>query len=179
MTRASYDPDSVLVGIIGRPHGLSGEVTLRAYNPHGRDLAAVRLVILEQDNVRRSCAVRGVRRGTDGWLLRLEGVDSRDAAAALVHVPVRVPKNLLPPLEAGEFFVEDLLGCQVDNEQGERLGTITSVFWNGAQDVMSIAPPAPEGAPPPGEILIPVVPAFVRAVDAPGRRVLVAWDGHD
>lgn len=39
MASPTYDPESLVVGIIGKPHGLDGEMTLRAYNARGADLA--------------------------------------------------------------------------------------------------------------------------------------------
>ena len=174
MARPTYDPDSLLVGVIGRPHGLEGELTLRSYNSRGADLMRVPRLILERESGPDERAVRSVRRGGETWLVRLQGIDSRDAAAAMTHAQVRVRKAWLPPLGPGEFFVEDLIGCQVRTESGQVLGVVDGVFWNGAQDVMSVM--APDDAGDEHEQLIPLVPAFVRSVDAPGRQMVVAWD---
>jgi 16S rRNA processing protein RimM len=176
MARPSYDPDSLLLGVIGRPHGLDGEITLRPHNRSGTDLTGVPALILERGDAREERGVRSVRRGVDAWLVRLEGINSQDAAAALTHVQVRVRKNCLPPLGQGEFFVEDLLGCLVQTDKGVVLGDVVSVFWNGAQDVMSIARRGDAECDADPELLIPVVPAFVVEVDVPARRIIVAWD---
>ncbi|MBC8133754.1 MAG: 16S rRNA processing protein RimM [Deltaproteobacteria bacterium] len=179
MARPTYDPDSLLVGIIGRPHGLDGEMTLRAYNPRGADLSTVPALIFEQGTARETRRLRTVRRRADGWLVRVEGVDSRDAAAAMTHVPVRVAKQALPPLGAGEFFVEDLLGCQVRTVEADDLGVVDSIFWNGAHDVMSVREQSAPGKQAGGEHLIPLVPEFLHLVDAPHRQIVVAWQRDD
>jgi 16S rRNA processing protein RimM len=185
MARPTYDPDSVLVGVIGRPHGLSGEMTLRVYNQYGADLSQVPSVILERGAGREVRKLRGARRSADGWLLRLERADSRAEAAALTHVAVRIQKQLLPPLAPGEFFVEDLLGCDVRTESGSLLGIVDSLFWNGAHDVLVIRPEPPPSAEVSDagegdhEHLIPLVPEFVRTVDAPARQLVVAWEAED
>ena len=145
MARPTYDPQSLLVGVIGKPHGLDGEMTLRAYNPHGADLAKVSELIFERGQARDTRRLRTARRRADGWLVRVEGVDSRDAAAALTHTPVRVLKQALPALRPGEFFVEDLLGCEVRTVDGDVLGVVDTTFWNGAHDVMSVQQTAPQG----------------------------------
>jgi 16S rRNA processing protein RimM len=184
MARPTYDPHSLLVGVIGRPHGLTGEMTLRVHNERGADLSAVPRLVLERGAEREVRKLRGARRNADGWLVRLEGTDSRDAAAALTHATVRIQKELLPALRPGEFFVEDLLGCMVNTENGGLLGVVDSIFWNGAHDVMVVLPqPQPHVAVPDApegehEHLIPLVPEFVRSVDALARRVVVAWDEH-
>ena len=138
MARPTYDPESLLVGIIGKPHGLDGEMTLRTHNPRGADLAKVPELIFERGQAREVRRLRTARRRADGWLVRVDGITSRDAAAAMTHVPVRVRKQALPALEPGEFFVEDLLGCQVQTVEGDVLGTVDSIFWNGAHDVLSV-----------------------------------------
>lgn len=176
MARPSYDPHLLLVGVIGRPHGLDGEMTLRTHNPAGADLSVVPELIFERDDRRETRRLRTARRNADGWLVRVEGIESRDAAAAMTHAPVRVSKLALPPLGAGEFFVEDLLGCQVRTVDGVDLGVVDSIFWNGAQDVMSILPQTGGAAGTGGEHLIPLVPAFLHEVDSPGRQIVVVWE---
>ena len=171
MARPTYDPDSLVVGIIGRPHGLDGEMTLRAYNRGGADLAAVPELILERGDLREVHRLRTARRRADGWLVRVSGIDSRDVAAEWTHAAVRVRKDALPALAPGEFFVEDLLGCQVRTPEGDILGSVDSIFWNGAHDVMSVLGAGTDGA----EHLIPLVPPFIRLVDTPARQIVVAW----
>jgi 16S rRNA processing protein RimM len=165
---AAYDAETLLIGVMGRPHGLRGETTLRTHNPNGSDLAQVGELILERpDGAREVRRVESIRRFADGWLVRLIGIASRDDADGLTNLRVRVPRRALPPAIEGEFFVEDTIGCDVFAEEGARLGTVEATFWNGAQNVWVV-----RGA---REILIPVVPAFVRTVDAAQRRIVVAW----
>jgi 16S rRNA processing protein RimM len=105
-----------------------------------------------------------------GYLMRIAGVGDRDAAALLTLGEVRVARSSLPPLGPGEFYVEDVIGCTVENEAGRGLGTAIGVFWNGAHDVVTVADGAGH------ERLIPLVPDFVLTVDGPGRTIRVRWD---
>jgi ribosomal 30S subunit maturation factor RimM len=73
-----------------------------------------------------------------------------------------------------EFYVEDLVGCQVETEGGSVLGLVQGIFWNGAQDVITVGDDG-QGKDD-NQLLIPVVPAFIRLVDAEARRVVVAWE---
>jgi 16S rRNA processing protein RimM len=131
------------------------------------------------------------------WIFRLVGVASREAADKLTNAVVRVARSALPPLAEGEFFVEDLVGCRVVNHDGRVWGRVDRSFWNGAQDVMVVRREAVVGTETTAtakveakveaeaeaegeevaeeELLIPVVPAFVRSVDARGRLVVVEW----
>jgi 16S rRNA processing protein RimM len=156
--------------VLGRPHGVTGELALRPYNAQGHGLGALREVVLIRDGRRETRTVTGCRAVGGGYLLRLEGVADREAAAALTLSEVRVARAVLPPLGPGEYYVEDVPGCAVEDEAGAPLGTAVGTFWNGAHDVVTVA--TPDGQ----ERLIPLVPDFVLTVDAAGRKIVVRWD---
>jgi 16S rRNA processing protein RimM len=147
-----------------------GEVALRPYNPRGRALAGLGQIVLEREGRRETRQVVACRPVEGGYLLRLDGVETREAAAALTLAEVRVARSVLPPLAPGEFYVEDVPGCTVEDEAGGALGTAVGTFWNGAHDVVTVAGPGG------GEHLIPLVPDFVLSVDVAGRKIIVRWD---
>ena len=152
-------------GVLGRPHGVSGETILRPYHVGGLRIDHLPLpltVTLGQPGEVTSLVICSVRRLAEGFLLKLEGVSSREHAAQFAGRELRIPRAALPPLGESEFYVEDLVGCVVHDVQGNTLGTVSGIFWNGAHDVLSL-----NG----DERLIPVVPEFIVAVD-PERRTL-------
>jgi len=130
-------------------------------------------LLIGRDAVWARRRLLGSRRVNDGYLVRLEGVPDREAAAALTLSEVRAPRAALPPLAPGEFYVEDIAGCAVEDETGRELGRVQGTFWNGAHDVATVV--APDGS----ERLIPIVAAHVVSVDAPGRKMQVRWDDDD
>ena len=88
---------------------------------------------------------------------------------------MRVERASLPAPATDEFFVSDVIGCEVINHDGARLGVVEETFWNGAHDVMIVRAGAGDAA----ERLIPMVPEFIRAVDAAARTVRVEWRQDD
>lgn len=163
-----YDPETLPIGVLGRPHGLRGELALRLHNPGGADLGRISELILEKGGVRETRRVLAMRRVSEGWLVKLQGVDSRTVAEALTHHEVRVRRATLPRLADGEFFVADAVGCEVRTEDGRSLGVVADVIWNGAQDVMVVRGES--------EVLIPAIGEFLRVVDVSARRIVVAWE---
>jgi len=138
-------------------------VRLVPYNPDSElpgDLDAVDL----GDGTLRP--VLGSRPGPGGaWLLKLEGVGDRDAAAALTGREVSVPREVLP--EAPEdTYLADLLGLAVVDRAGRALGTVTGVESAGAQDLLTVDRPE-------GPWLLPAVEAFLVEVDRAGGRLVV------
>jgi 16S rRNA processing protein RimM len=151
---------------------VAGELSLRPYNPHGRSLGSLRRIVVVREGQRQEREVVACRPVEGGYLMRLAGVGDRDAAAVLTLGEVRVARTSLPPLEPGEYYVEDVPGCTVEDEAGRALGVAVGTFWNGAHDVVTVS--GGDG----GEHLIPLVPEFVLTVDAPGRKITVRWDAQ-
>jgi 16S rRNA processing protein RimM len=98
---------------------------------------------------------------------KLAGLESREEAQRLRGEEVCVRREALPPPGEGHYYLDDLVGLEVVNEQGERLGAVKRLFSNGAQDVMEVVGDRTH--------LMPWVPAVVKAVDLPGGRITVEW----
>lgn len=111
--------------------------------------------------------VGAARRHGATVLGKLDGVDTREGAQALKGQAVAVRRDALPEPEAGRYYLADLLGLEVVNEQGEALGVVSRTYSNGAHDVIEVA----------GERtrLIPWVAAVVKQVDLGAGRVQVEW----
>jgi 16S rRNA processing protein RimM len=170
---SAYDPETLSVGVLGRPHGIRGGIYFRPHNPQSRAFDEVRQLWIVKDGARRLFEVTSMRPVADAYIAQLAGVDDREAAAALSLAEVLVARAWLPPLEPGEYFVEDVVGCAVEREDGRPLGVVRGTMWNGAHDVATI-----EGADG-EEHLIPLVPDFVVDVDAPARKMRVRWLDED
>jgi 16S rRNA processing protein RimM len=100
-------------------------------------------------------------------LAKLAGIENPEAAVKLKGRAVAVSRAVLPKLDDGHYYLADLLGLEVVNEQGVVLGTVKSWTFNGAQDVMELAGDRAR--------LIPWIPTVIRNVDLEKRRVQVEW----
>ena len=103
----------------------------------------------------------------EGLLIRFDGIASREAAAALVGQEIHLPRTACAPLEGAEFYVEDIIGCEVFQPDGQCMGRVRGTFWNGAQDVMMIV--GEDGS----ERLLPIVSDYVRRFERAPRRLIV------
>jgi 16S rRNA processing protein RimM len=98
---------------------------------------------------------------------KLEGVETREQALALKGQVVAVRRQALPEPEEGKFYLADLVGLEVVNEQGKALGVVTRTYSNGAHDVIEVSGDKTR--------LIPWVAAVVKEVDLPKKQVHVEW----
>jgi 16S rRNA processing protein RimM len=170
---SAYDPDTLSVGVIGRPHGIRGDVYFRPHNPQSRAFDEVRELWVVRDGQSRLYEVTSMRPVADAYIAHFAGVDDREGAAALTLAEVRVARASLPPLAPGEYFVEDVVGCAVEGEDGRALGVVRGTLWNGAHDVATVEDA--DGR----ERMIPLVPDFVLNVDTPARKMRVRWEDDD
>ena len=98
---------------------------------------------------------------------KLAGLQSREDAERLKGEEVCVRREALPPAAEGHYYLDDLVGLEVVNEHGERLGTVAKLFTNGAQDVMEVKGDRTR--------LMPWVAAVVKQVDLAVGRITVEW----
>ena len=171
-----YDSRTLAIGVLGKPHGVRGEIALRLYNHDPPDLEQLGTVQLVRDGRSEARVIEHVRPVAGGLLVTLAGVTTREMAAQLTHSEVRVDRSALAPPAPGEYYVSDVPGCTVQDASGARLGVVRETFWNGAHDVMVVIDGAGGAA---AERLIPLVPDYVRAVDGERRTVLVDWPAED
>jgi len=100
---------------------------------------------------------------------RFEGCEDRDKAGTYRGFEVALRREDLPTPAKHEFYQADLIGLEVVNGQGERLGKVTGFFSaGGANEVMRIAHES-------GERLLPATPEVIRRVDLEGGTVEVEW----
>ena len=138
-------------GRVGRPHGLDG--SFHVEHP-GHPLPAGTEVTIGD---RRAEIVR--RAGSDARpLIRIEGVDDRDAAQALRGQDVLVPGGR-EELGPDEWYDDDLVGCRV-----EGLGEVRAVLHGPSCDVLEVGDRS---------VLVPLVRDAVLSVDLAGRRIEV------
>jgi 16S rRNA processing protein RimM len=98
---------------------------------------------------------------------KLAGIETREQALGFKGRTVAVRREALPEPEEGRYYLADLIGLEVVNEQGEALGVVKRGYWNGAQDVIEVAGDRTR--------LIPWVAAVVRRVDLLKKQVDVEW----
>jgi 16S rRNA processing protein RimM len=100
-------------------------------------------------------------------IAEVQGIANREEALKLKGLPVAVRRDALADPGDGHYYLADLVGLEVVNEQGESLGTVKRMFSNGAQDVMEVQGKKTH--------LLPWVAAIVKDVDLAERRIRVAW----
>jgi 16S rRNA processing protein RimM len=170
-SRPGSDRRAVVLGRVGAPFGVQGWVKVNSYTDPPEGIAgygswelvraghAERRTVLEWKRAGRAVAVR------------LEGVDSRDAAQALTGCDVQVDRSELAPTASGEYYWHDLIGLEARNREGASLGRVEGVLEMPAHPVLVLRGER--------ERLVPLVPERLVEVDLGAARVTLDWHPDD
>lgn len=160
----SDESDFVVIGLLRRAHGVKGEVSVQPVSDIPERFKALERVLVRQGVTTREVAVEGVRGKGGSVLLKLEGVDDRTAAEALMGAEIGVGRNDVCPIPEGTYYIFDLIGCKVVGKGDRDIGLIDDVWKTPANDVFAVKTAS-------GEVLIPVVQSVVKEIDL--RRKVV------
>jgi 16S rRNA processing protein RimM len=158
----------ILMGVIGRPHGVRGLVHVTSYTADPADLAAYGPLALA-DGRRLTLAWRG--EGVAEIALVVDGhahpIEARSAAERLTNTELWLERDRLPPPDEEEFYLADLVGLAAFDEAGQPLGRVAVVHDYGAGASVEIV--ADNGTP----LIVPFTRDAVPDIDIVGRRLTV------
>jgi 16S rRNA processing protein RimM len=154
---------SILLGVIGRPHGVRGFVHVTSYTADPADIASYGPL---SDGRGRLYRLRWQSEGVARVAEIIEGkphwVDNREAAGKLTNTRLHVDRGRLPAPDADEYYLSDLVGLTAVGPDGQEIGRIAAVHDYGAGASLEIGP-----------LLVPFTRAAVPEVDLAAGRVVV------
>ncbi len=166
---AGPDLDNVVIGRIGKPQGIRGEVTVEVRTDDPETRYAAGSVLVTDPAERGPLTVESSRWQGGRLVVAFVGVPDRSAAEALRDTLLCVPVAELGDIEdPDEFHDFQLRGLAASLPDGTALGTVSDVLHLPQGDVLTID----RGAGTP-ELLVPFLKAMVPVVDVPGGRVVV------
>ncbi|HXY38067.1 MAG TPA: ribosome maturation factor RimM [Vicinamibacteria bacterium] len=157
----------VLVGRVVKPQGRRGELAVLCLSDRQDRFPTLQRVFLPDEQGRPyELRVLHAWPHKGRFVLKLEGVDSIEAAERLRGLELRIPEEELQPLPEGSYYHHQLAGLSVVDTAGAPLGVVQDVLETGAAARVLVV--KGEG----GETLLPFAESFVRRVDL-GHRLLV------
>lgn len=118
------------VGKVLKAHGIKGEIKVNSFMDTPDILLKLKEIYIGETlyKIERT-ALNG-----SFILFKLGGVDSVEVAETLRNCEITVPKNKLPPIEKGRYYIEDILGCVVISD-GETVGKVVDILQYGSADI--------------------------------------------
>lgn len=161
--------ERVIVGRLAGVYGVKGWLRLESYTqPLDNVFSYAPWWLCREDEAVEADVVEGRAHGK-GFIVKLNGVDDRDAAALMVGREIAVERENLPTLDEGEYYWSDLIGLQVATVDGVALGRVEKMLETGANDVMVVSGDR--------ERLIPyLLERVVRSINLDTGTIVVDWD---
>lgn len=158
---SSVEPGWITIARLGKTRGNRGEITAVAFSRPER-FAQVREVYLFGSGERQKVEEAWFHGGT--LVFKFQGIDSISAAEQVAGAEVRIPASQRVALEAGEFFQEELVGCEVvDRKTGRGLGRVTAWDESGGPGLLVVE----------GGLLIPFARSICVEINPAAKRIVV------
>ena len=159
--------DRIPVGYVRRAHGIHGDVVVRGMLQDAGDRFVEGAVLVTNEDEPREFEIEAVRDHQGDFIVRFVEISDRNGAEALRGVQFTIDRSDRRELELGEWWPEDLVGCDVVTVENETVGKVADVITGAAQDRIVVE--TPDGSR--GEV--PFVGALVPEVDVENRRIVV------
>ena len=155
--------DIIKLGKITAPQGIKGEVRVYPYTDKLTRFSEIEAVLLNG----KRCRIQKVRYMKNMAVLKLEGIDDRNAAEAVRNQELLLSREDLWEQPEDTYFVDDLVGCRVVSEDGTPVGTLKTIHSRPAQDLYEIEKTGGS------TFLLPAVKEFVRGVDIENKTITI------
>ena len=159
----------IIMGCVAGAQGILGWVKLKTYTESMDSLANYPVWWMgDEKHPWREVSVESFAVQSKGLIAKFPGCNDRTAAEKYKGLLVAVPRSNLPKQRKDEYYWSDLIGMEVVNMAGERLGIADNLLETGANDVLCVQGES-------GEILIPFIAQVIRQVDLDKKVIRVDW----
>ena len=155
--------ERIVIGRVGAAHGIRGELRIIPLTDFPERFAALREVMVGDELLH----IESVKPQGKNFLMRFREYAVREDAQKLTGRHLTVARAEAAPLDEGEYYVFDIVGLTVYDEEDNELGTVENVLRTGSNDVYAVR--SEDGR----EILIPALRKVVRTMDVPNGRMTV------
>lgn len=130
--------DLLQVGIITSPHGVRGEVKVYPTTDDPRRFRRLKEVVLDTGREKLNLEIEGVKFFKQFVILKFKGLDNINDIEKYRQKSLYVTRKNAVRLQRDEYFIADLIGLKVQDEDGAELGTVKDVIETGANDVYEV-----------------------------------------
>ncbi len=147
------------VGVITTTHGVRGEVKVYPTTDDAERFLELEEIWLDTGKERLPLKIQNVKFFKNMVILKFEGYDDINAVQAWRQKDLLVTREQAVELQEDEYFIGDLIGLHVEDEEGNALGVLRDVLETGANDVYLVSRPGEK------DLMLPAIKECIRKVD--------------
>jgi 16S rRNA processing protein RimM len=155
------------IGLVTRPWGIRGEVKVHITSDIPDRISGLEGVYLHNgQSDPLFYEIEWIKNLNDAVAVKFKGISTPEEAEDLRDLEVAVPESDRALLSDDEYYIYDLIGLEVEDSEGGKLGILKKVYQGAAQDIFLVATSD-------GDVMVPAVDEFVHEVDLAGGRIVV------
>ena len=158
--------DMLRIGVVTTTHGLHGEVKVFPTTDDVKRFKKCDEVILVTRQGNLTLHVQGVKFFKNIVIVKFKEFDTIEQVEGFRKCDLMVTRENAIPLKEGEYFLGDAVGCEVEDEDGVKIGVVTDTIETGANNVFEIR--TEDGK----EVLFPVIPDCIKSVDVKEKKIV-------
>lgn len=155
------------IGKIVNTHGIRGELKIIPLTDDITRYKKLEWIYIDVNNKLQKYIVEGVKFHKQNVLLKLKDVDDMNTAESLKNSFIKIPRELAIKLPKDSYFICDIIGCEVFEENDNFLGKVVDVIETGSNDVYVVKNDKKK------EILIPAIKDVVLNVNIEDGKIVV------
>ena len=163
-----FDKKDILeIGQIVNTRGLRGEVKVNSFSEDPKRFEKLSTIYVKEKSEYKEYVIERVAYSKNQVILKLKGIDHIDYAEKLRNMYIYIKRSDLEPLEEGTYYIADLIGLEVYEDNGKFLGNVDDIFNTKANSVYVVRTPL-------GELkYLPGIPDVIQEVDLENKKIIV------
>lgn len=170
--------DARLIGIIGKPHGVRGEVTMTLFTDYPNTISKGAVFFLDEKCTRKieveNLKCLKTKRTAGFTIIKFRGIDNRNQAEGLKGMNVFRNTGDSPGLKKGQYWTDDIIGCRVYTLESIFIGRVKDIEKFAANDNLVVKVETENtdtGLIRDSILYVPVIEDYIKDIDLKHRKI--------
>ncbi len=155
------------IGQIVNTFGIKGMVKVKPFTDDIKRFDKLKKVYIENKNGRKEYEIEEIKYHKEMVLIKFKGIENPEDANLLRESYLTVDRDSEEPLEEGTYYIVDMIGLEVETEEGEKLGSLVDIFNTGSNDIYVVKNELGK------QILLPAIKDVIKKIDMEKRKITV------
>ena len=155
------------IGQIVNTFGIKGMVKVKPFTDDIKRFDKLKKVYIENKNGRKEYEIEEIKYHKEMVLIKFKGIENPEDANLLRESYLTVDRDSEEPLEEGTYYIVDMIGLEVETEEGEKLGSLVDIFNTGSNDIYVVKNELGK------QILLPAIKNVIKKIDMEKRKITV------
>ena len=155
------------IGQIVNTFGIKGMVKVKPFTDDIKRFDKLKKVYIENKNGRKEYEIEELKYHKEMVLIKFKGIETPEDANLLRESYLTVNRDDEEPLEEGTYYIVDMIGFEVETEEGEKLGNLVDIFNTGSNDIYVVKNELGK------QILLPAIKDVIKKIDMEKRKMTV------